>query len=196
MEEPVPAVGYLRLVEPWIVGDQRVLARTSLFTLREHRATSPRRSSIGGRFVYLDCGDWVNVIAITADDEVVLIEQFRHGRAEVTLEIPGGMVDGGEDVVAAGLRELREETGFVGARAEIIGKVSPNPALLNNMCYTLLVHDAAPKAKRALDSHEEIAVRVEPLAAVPSLISDGIIHHALVVAAFHHLTVRPVEPRG
>jgi len=118
---------------------------------------------------------------------VVLIEQHRHGTAEVTLEIPGGMVDSGEEPLAAGVRELTEETGYGSARAELIGSVTPNPAMLNNRCHTVLVEDATVQGPCALETHEEIAVRLVPLAEISEWIARGDIHHALVVAAFHYL---------
>lgn len=178
---------YLDLVPDWRQGGDRELARTRIFTLRQLRASSPRRPDRSGTFVYLDCGDWVNVIALTDDRRVVAIEQFRHGLAEVTLEIPGGMVDPGEEPLEAGLRELREETGHAGGGGRLIGRVSPNPAIQNNFCHTVLVEDVSEVAAPEPEEHEEIAVRLVPLEEIPALIAEGVIHHALVVAAFHHL---------
>ena len=120
----------------------------------------------------------------------MLIEQFRHGTGEVTLEIPGGMVDAGEDPLTAGIRELAEETGYGSERCELIGSVTPNPAILNNRCHTLLVENVTERGPCALEMHEEVAVRRVPLDDIARLIGEGHIHHALVIAAFHHLTVR------
>ena len=130
---------YLNLVEPWDADDPTELHATRVFTLRQRQARSRVNPSKHGTFVYLDTGDWVNVIALTADEQVVLVEQYRHGLRRVTLEIPGGMVDGDEGPLAAGQRELREETGYAGQGARLIGRVSPNPAILTNWCHTLLV---------------------------------------------------------
>lgn len=179
----------LTLVPQWRYDEDICLAETPIFTLRQRRGTSPSDHANTGRFVYLDCPDWVNVIALTAEREVVAIEQCRHGLAEVTLEIPGGMVDPGESPFEAGIRELREETGYEGEPARTIGSVSPNPAILNNHCYTVLVENARRATSPALDAHEEIAVRLISLDQIAGLISAGAIHHALVVAAFHHLAL-------
>jgi 8-oxo-dGTP pyrophosphatase MutT (NUDIX family) len=124
---------------------------------------------------------------------VVLIEQFRHGTEEVTLEIPGGIVDRGEDPLAAGLRELREETGYEGGEARLIGRVTPNPAIMNNHCHTVLVRGARRAGAQQLESNEEIAVRLEPRERIDGLVRGGSIEHALVVAAFHHLALLEEE---
>lgn len=175
-----------RLVGDWEVDEAGVLAETPIFALKRRTAVSPGGDK-RGEFVYLDAPDWVNVVALTPDGRVVLIEQFRHGTCEVTLEIPGGAVDAGEEPVQAGLRELREETGFTGAEAQLIGTVTPNPAMQNNSCHTLLVRGAGRAGEASPDGLEEIAVRLVPLDEVADLIASGRIHHALVVAAFHHL---------
>ncbi len=171
-----------------------MVAETGIFTLRRRRGISPTRPDQSGEFVYLDSADWVNVIALTPDREVVLIEQFRHGTGEVTLEIPGGMVDEGEEPLAAGIRELAEETGFGSGRFELIGAVTPNPAILNNRCHTVLVEDATLRGPCALDPHEEVGVRRVPLQDIARLMVEGHIHHALVIAAFHHLALREQLP--
>lgn len=149
----------------------------------------PRTGAIK-RFSVLDCTDWVNVIALTADDDVVLIRQFRPGVARVCLEIPGGLIEPGEDPCAAAVRELAEETGYTGAHAELIGKVAPNPAIQNNTLYTVLVRGAAPTVAPAPDDGEVLAVETASLAECHRRIRDGEIEHALVVVAFAHLALR------
>ena len=174
----------------WQADAPETLAETRLFRLLRRRATSPTYPDRSGEFVVLDSPDWVNVVAITHDQRVVLIEQFRHGTEEVTLEIPGGTVDDGEDPLAAGLRELREETGYGGGEAEMMAVVAPNPALLNNRCHTVLVRGVEPQGIAQLEGLEEIRTRLVPLREVAELIRSGAITHALVVAAFHYLHLR------
>ncbi|MEM1031225.1 MAG: NUDIX hydrolase [Myxococcota bacterium] len=177
----------LTRVLPWRTEPSRPLLETRIFTVHERVAASPQ-SDKQGAFVFIDSPDWVNVVALTPNDEVVMIEQYRHGLDRVTLEIPGGMVDPGESPLEAGTRELREETGYAGERAELIGRVSPNPAIQTNWCHTVRVRAAVPVGTQRLDGNEEIAVVTVPRADMRALISRGVIHHALVVAGLaHHL---------
>lgn len=176
----------MRRVRPWEKRGSREVADCRVFNVRADRAVHPVSGQEREYFV-IESVDWVNVIALTRDDQVVLIEQFRHGIGESALEIPGGMVDAGEDPLAAGLRELREETGYGGGEGRIIGVVHPNPALLDNRAFSVLVEGVELVGEPTLDEGEDIAVDLAPLGEVPELIASGRISHALVVAAFHHL---------
>lgn len=176
-----------RAVEPWTaVGEDETLQRTSIFTVWRTR----RRSPTCGRehdFVRIEAPDWVNVIAVTGPGEVVLVEQYRHGTEEVTLEIPGGAVDPGETPAAAAGRELEEETGYRAEALELIGVVDPNPAFLSNRCWTFLATSCRRDGTAAPDPSEELTVRTVGLAVFSDLVADGTIRHALVVAAHDHL---------
>lgn len=160
-----------------------------VFTTGFVEATHPRTGALK-RFSLIQCVDWVNVIALTADLRVVLIRQYRPGADRVCLEIPGGMIDPGEDPIAAGVRELAEETGYTGASAELIGKVAPNPALQNNTLYTVLVRGAALTSEPHLDDGEVITTETASLADCQRALLTGEIDHALVVTAFAHLALR------
>lgn len=183
----------LTMVPTWQHEDDSAIAETRIFTLRRRRGVSPNRPQSPGEFFYIDSADWVNVIALTSANEVVVIEQFRHGNAEITLEIPGGMVDPGEAPLTAGVRELAEETGYAGQDACLIGKVNPNPAIFNNHCHTVLVRDAVVSQAPTPELHEEIGIRLLPLAQISELIATGLIHHAMVVAAFHFLAMKGIK---
>jgi 8-oxo-dGTP pyrophosphatase MutT (NUDIX family) len=148
------------------------------------------------RFSLIECGDWVNIIALTEDQQVVLVRQYRVGTDEVCLEIPGGMVDPGEDAATAAARELEEETGYTARAWRAIGKVAPNPAIQNNYLHTYLATGARRTQEQRLDGSEVLTVATLPLAEVQAALRAGTIDHALVVAAFAHLALETCELRA
>lgn len=164
-------------------------AEFGVFRVERHVATHPVTGA-EGTFSVVRSRDWVNVIALTPADSVVLIRQFRHGTREVTVEIPGGIVEPGEGFVEAGRRELREETGYEADRWVELGFVEPNPAIQDNRCATVLALDARPTGVTAFDPGELIAVETAPLGAIAGMCARGEIRHALVVAAFFALLNR------
>jgi ADP-ribose pyrophosphatase len=141
------------------------------------------------RFSLIECVDWVNIIALTDDGNVVLVRQFRVGSAEVCLEIPGGMVDEGELPRDAAARELVEETGYTAQAWRSLGTVRPNPALQGNTLHTFLATGAVRTREPELDSSEVLAVELRSLADVHAALTSGAIDHALVVVAFAHLAL-------
>ncbi len=176
----------------WITKDNEVLAKTRIFSLEKSRRHEEGTQK-NGEFYVLDAADWINVIAITPDNNVVLVEQFRHGSEDFELEIVGGLVEKDEAPKDAALRELREETGYVmsdESQITLMGKVLPNPAFLNNTCYTYLITNVKQVGEQKFDEHENIIVRLEPLEKIDDLIRTGHITHSLVVAAFMWLKLR------
>lgn len=170
----------------WTITEKEQPTDHRVFSIYHQKATHPSVEK-EQKFVVIDCPSWINVIALTPEKEVVLIRQFRHGTSTVTLEIPGGMVDAGEEPLLAAQRELEEETGYRASRWIEIGTTEPNPALQNNVCWTYLALDATYSSQTQFDSGEVIQTELQPLSSIPSLIASGEITHALVVVAFYHL---------
>lgn len=133
----------------------------------------------------LDAPSWVNVIARTPDDRVLLVRQWRYGIGAATLEIPGGMVEEGEDPMVAAGRELFEETGYRAGRLSYLGEVEPNPAFITNRCFTFVADDLERIGEPEGDGEEELTVESAALAEIPQLVVSGAIRHALVIAAFY-----------
>ena len=137
-------------------------------------------------FYVLEGADWVNVVALTGDGEMLFVRQWRHGTGGETLEIPGGMIDATDPTPEdAARRELLEETGFASSRWTHIGTVDPNPAIQSNRCFTFLATDAEQVAEPEPDGNEELHLVLEPLSSVRDLVAGGRIEHALVVAALY-----------
>jgi 8-oxo-dGTP pyrophosphatase MutT (NUDIX family) len=171
------------MIKDWDLIDSKVDRDYRVFRINVETSLSPRTNK-AGQFYIIDTNDWVNIIPITADGQVVMIKQYRHGSKNVTLEIPGGLVDD-ESPEKAALRELLEETGYQGDGVTYLGATNPNPAIFNNLCHTFLVKNVKKVSDINLDDNEDIEVVLKPLSEVSGLIANGTINHALVIIAFH-----------
>jgi 8-oxo-dGTP pyrophosphatase MutT (NUDIX family) len=150
------------------------------------RAVTRRHAGDGrqGRFVVADAPTWVNILPITDDGRVVCVRQFRHGTSKITLEIPGGMVNPGEDPRCAAERECLEETGYAAdGEARSLGAIEPNPAFMANTCHCYVWHGCSYRGAQRLDPHEDIEVVLVPLDDMMSMVCDGTIRHSLVLSA-------------
>ena len=174
------------MIKPWTRISTKPLGDFRVFTVRADEKISPRTNQ-PHEFFILDCVNWVNVVAVTPDEQLVMIEQFRHGSNTVELEIPGGTMDGVDaSPLATGIRELREETGYEGTDACIIGEIFPNPAIMSNVCFTVLVQNCKLQHELQMDSGEDLLTRVVPIAAIPELVASGKIRHSLVVVGLYY----------
>ena len=133
-------------------------------------------------FVF-SCPDWCNVLAETPEGELVLIWQYRFGTDALSLEIPGGVIDPGEEPIDAARRELLEETGYEAESFELVSVVEPNPALQGNRCFTYLARGARPTGETAFDDLEDLETVLVPKSELAELIDEREITHSLVVVA-------------
>ena len=177
-------------IEPWVTTDERVEYTTNIFKVlkRDMKIASENHSAT---FSILEAPDWINVIALTPDNEIVLVEQYRYGIEKPTLELPGGVCDPGESPLESSKRELLEETGFEGDECIYLGSVSSNPAMMTNNTHTYLIRNCTKVSEQQLDGNERIHVHVMPLVEFLEMVGKGEVDHSLVVAAVAKFLLSP-----
>ncbi len=176
-------------IDTWKVKETKLMADCRVFKVREDISVSEDTGKTHSFYV-MENPDWVNIIPITKTNEVVLIEQFRHGIGEITLEIPGGLVDDGEDAKTAATRELTEETGYTTNETIYLGKSRPNPAIQDNWVYHYLALNCEKTHETEFDSTESVRTKLVNLSYINQAIKNGEITHSLVIAAFHWYSLR------
>jgi 8-oxo-dGTP pyrophosphatase MutT (NUDIX family) len=175
----------MMMIQKWKKISAKQLGDFKIFSLWENISVSPRNGK-QFPFLVLNTNDWINVIPITEDGKVIVIKQYRHGSEDITLEIPGGMVDDNDVSAAeAARRELLEETGYAGEELIELGICSPNPAIFNNKLHIFFARNVKQVSIQEQDGAEDIEVIKVGIEKIPKLIKSGEINHALVVAAFH-----------
>ncbi len=167
----------------WKTVSEESIGDFRIFSMREITAKSPRTKE-EHPFIVLDGNDWVNIIALTPEKKIVLVKQYRFGTSKSELEIPGGIMENGEDPIGAGMRELKEETGYAGTKTRYLGHIDPNPAFQTNKCHIILVEDCQKVSEQNLDTGEDIQVEIVSAQEVENYINEGTIRHSLVISAF------------
>lgn len=158
--------------EPWAV-------------LRKDSCKMPN-GHIVPEYYILEYPNWVNIVALTIDNDIVLVRQYRHGVQESLLEIPGGVIDEGEDSLTAAKRELLEETGYLFDSFEKICDLFPNPATSNNITTTYLARGGKKVQDQILDLQEEIEVILKSPSEVKQLLLENKFGQALHSAALFY----------
>lgn len=176
--------------QPWeILESREIFSIPNLFQICRQRCRQPR-SDKEGNFYVANFRDWVQAVAINGRGELILVKQYRFGSGRLSLEVPGGLLEPGEDGVAGGLRELAEETGFGSPDSiQMLGRVRPNPAIQTNVLHLVLFRNCRQIGAQHLDPMEEVSVHFLSPAEVFEAIADGRIDHALTIVAL--LLARP-----
>lgn len=167
--------------DDWREVAREPVADCRIFSVERSLAVSPV-DGVPRAFHRIQSPDWAQIVPVTARNEIVLVQQYRHGVQRVTLEIPGGLVDPGEEPSAAALRECLEETGYRARAALPLGVVSPNPALFANRLYSFYATGVEPEGAVQNTGTEVTHVVLVPVAHLPAMLERGEIDHALVAA--------------
>jgi ADP-ribose pyrophosphatase len=174
--------------EPWPLIRSTPVKSYRVFSVRTDTARSPRTGKEHDFYV-IESADWVNVIPLTPDNNnepsVVMVRQYRHGTRQISLEVPGGLVNPRDTPMDTARKELLEETGYQAEEITLIGTAHPQPAVLNNRHLTFLATHVQKKAALNLDEGEDIDVVLVPLSEIPRLIREGEITNAMVILAFY-----------
>jgi 8-oxo-dGTP pyrophosphatase MutT (NUDIX family) len=168
---------------PWTVLESRRLLHDRWISLRAERLRTAAGVVIEPWYV-LDYPDWAAAVALTPDDRLVLVRQWRHGTQMWSLELPGGVVDAADaSPLAAAQRELLEETGYAAAEWRTLFQGAPNPAIQSNSMHFCLGLGATPQRAVAHDPGEAMTVELVPVEQVLAGIGQGMIGQAMHVGA-------------
>jgi 8-oxo-dGTP pyrophosphatase MutT (NUDIX family) len=176
--------------EPWKVLSSEYLSRKPWFTVRVDKVALPTGAVIPEYWVseYLP---WVNVVAVTRDEKVLLVRQYRHGVGQIHFELPAGTSDAGDgSPESAARRELLEETGYGQGRWSLLMTLCANPALQNNLTYTFLARDVVPVAAPDPGASEDLRLHLVPVAEIEGMIEAGDFLQALHVAPLSHFLLK------
>jgi len=168
----------------WDLIDSREDRHYGLFSVRINRNRSPRTGNVH-EFQVLTSPDWVAVIAVTPDNRLILVRQYRHGTAQMSLEPPGGLVKRGQTPQQSALEELEEETGYRPGQVELLGFMDAMPALFTNRFYVYLVRDAIKTGRINPDETEEVETMLVSVDDIKGYIRSGKISSSLMIAALH-----------
>lgn len=166
----------------WQKLGSRYLVKEKWATLRVDTCKL-QNGTVKDDYYVLEYPDWANAIALTKDNKILMVRQYRHAGDIISLELPGGVVDAGEAPEEGIRRELREETGYTFGSCERIATLFANPATANNRTYTYLLKDGVKTQDQELDEHEILQVEEYTIAEVKAMLAANQIDQALHAAA-------------
>jgi ADP-ribose pyrophosphatase len=179
--------------KPWETVRSEEGPNLIIFQARYDWVKNPRNAKTM-KAVILESADWINIVAITSQKKVLVVQQYRFGVGKTTLEIPAGIMDEGETPEQAAVRELKEETGYTAASWKYLGWVEANPAFLNNVCHQWLALDVVKTSTPQLDEGEEISVTELSLQEVRLEIEKGHMRNSLTLLSLSRVfDLRSVE---
>ena len=161
-------------------------------TLRSDRCEMPTGHIVEDYYV-LEYPNWVNAVAVTDDNKILMVHQYRHAAGIVSLEIPGGVIEEGEHPEDALRRELLEETGYLFDDFELLCSVYANPSTANNQTFCYLARAGKKVQEQALDEQEEIIVQTFTIPEVKQLLAENKIAQALHCTGLFYALMKLAE---
>lgn len=165
----------------WPLLHEEMVLETPVFSVYRQICRSPK-DNLDKRFFVLKSLDWAQVLAITEAGEAVLVRQFRQGSRELSLELPGGVVEEGQSPLEAARRELREETGYTAEKWRRLTIFRANPAVRSNRAHLFLAEGARLTEPTEFDENEDLELITVPLSRLKHMVMDGTIDHAIMAA--------------
>jgi ADP-ribose pyrophosphatase len=168
----------------WVPVESREDRSYKLFSVRLNKNKSPRTGKIH-EFQVLNSPDWVAIIPVTPNNELVMVRQYRHGIEQLSLEPPGGLVKDGQTPEQSAIEELEEETGYRAQAFHLLGWMHPMPAILTNRFYVYLAENATPTGVLNPEETEEIETILVPISQISDYVKTGKITCSVMIAALH-----------
>ncbi len=172
-------------MEKWKTIDSKYIIQRPWATLRVDKLEMPN-GNIKEEYYVLEYPTWVNMVALTEDNQVIFVKQYRHGAGKIMLELPAGVVEDNEDPEIAARRELLEETGYAFDDISYVCELFANPATSGNITYTYLLTGGRKVQEQDLDPSEDIEVVLMALEEAKQFLFDNKIGQALHSSALFY----------
>ena len=173
----------------WEKTDSRKVYSDRWLQLRADTCRFPDGRVITPYYI-VELPNWANIVVVTTDEKIVLVRQYRYPVDQTTFELPGGVIDKGEDPMQAAIREMQEETGYHATEVEFLCKLAPNPAINDNTAYFYLAKNAIPGEKKNFDAFEDIDVVLFTKTEFLQLLRENRIQHGVMLGPIYEAMLK------